>query len=51
MDVNISTVVENHTAELSEEEEEVDYVHTLAWKQHRKHIFILSEAGKPIYSR
>ena len=21
------------------------------WKEHKKHIFILSEAGKPIYSR
>ncbi|KAG1972127.1 vacuolar fusion protein MON1 homolog B [Pimephales promelas] len=22
-----------------------------SWKQHRKHVFVLSEAGKPIYSR
>lgn len=22
-----------------------------SWRQHRKHIFVLSEAGKPIYSR
>lgn len=22
-----------------------------SWRQHRKHVFVLSEAGKPIYSR
>ncbi|XP_078000026.1 vacuolar fusion protein MON1 homolog A-like [Glandiceps talaboti] len=26
-------------------------VHSLQWKRHKKHIFILSEAGKPIYTR
>ncbi|PIK41527.1 hypothetical protein BSL78_21630, partial [Apostichopus japonicus] len=26
-------------------------VHSMKWKKHKKHIFILSEAGKPIYSR
>ncbi|KAJ8032358.1 Protein SAND [Holothuria leucospilota] len=26
-------------------------IHSAAWKKHKKHIFILSEAGKPIYSR
>lgn len=30
---------------------EVDYVHSEEWRQHRKHIFILSASGKPIYSR
>lgn len=34
-----------------EEEEELDFVHTLEWKNKKKHFFILSEAGKPIYSR
>ncbi len=34
-----------------EEEEELDYVHTPEWKLNKKHVFILSEAGKPIYSR
>ncbi|CAG5118875.1 unnamed protein product [Candidula unifasciata] len=28
-----------------------DYVNSLEWKQQRKHIFILSDSGKPIYSR
>eukprot|EP01080_Neovahlkampfia_damariscottae_P011047 gene11047-3755_t len=26
-------------------------VSTLSWRQHKKHIFILTEAGKPIFSR
>lgn len=30
--------------------ETVDYLQDNDWKQHKKHIFILSEAGKPIYS-
>ncbi|XP_059152254.1 protein SAND-like isoform X3 [Physella acuta] len=30
---------------------ETDYVNSLEWKQQKKHIFILSESGKPIYSR
>lgn len=30
-----------------EEEEEA----TEAWRQHQKHVFVLSEAGKPVYSR
>ncbi len=34
-----------------EQDTEVDYVHTAAWRQQRKHFFILSEAGKPIYCR
>ncbi|XP_059152253.1 vacuolar fusion protein MON1 homolog A-like isoform X2 [Physella acuta] len=28
---------------------ETDYVNSLEWKQQKKHIFILSESGKPIY--
>ncbi|ELT95737.1 hypothetical protein CAPTEDRAFT_164017 [Capitella teleta] len=34
-----------------EQEEEVEYVHSQEWRQHRKHVFILSQSGKPIYSR
>ncbi|KAJ8361144.1 hypothetical protein SKAU_G00176690 [Synaphobranchus kaupii] len=43
-----------------EEEEEVqsgggrvkeEDVNSEAWRSHRKHVFVLSEAGKPIYSR
>jgi hypothetical protein len=26
-------------------------VTTLKWKQHKKHMFILTDAGKPIFSR
>ncbi|CAH1784209.1 unnamed protein product [Owenia fusiformis] len=33
------------------EEEELDEVHKPEWKGQKKHVFILSEAGKPIYSR
>ncbi|KAF7665695.1 hypothetical protein LDENG_00135200 [Lucifuga dentata] len=33
---------------LSHREEDVT---TDSWRQHRKHVFVLSEAGKPIYSR
>lgn len=35
-------------ASLSHREEDVT---TDSWRQHRKHVFVLSEAGKPIYSR
>lgn len=45
--VNVSA---NNVSE-EEEEEPVDYVRTPEWRKQRKHIFILSEAGKPIYSR
>lgn len=31
--------------------ESEDDVHTEKWKSQKKHIFVLSEAGKPIYSR
>lgn len=30
---------------------EDDYVNSLEWKEKKKHIFILSSAGKPVYSR
>ncbi|KAH9504805.1 Vacuolar fusion protein MON1 A [Bulinus truncatus] len=30
---------------------ETDYVNSPEWKQQKKHIFILSDSGKPIYSR
>lgn len=39
------------TLETPIEIEVLDYVHTEEWKKQKKHIFILSEAGKPIYSR
>ena len=52
LDHSKSTEEVSHKAqEEEEEEEEVDYVHTLEWKHKKKHVFILSDAGKPIYSR
>eukprot|EP00061_Rhincodon_typus_P006961 g28127.t1 len=33
---------------LSEKEEDIT---AESWRQHRKHIFVFSDAGKPIYSR
>ena len=33
-----------------EEDDDIDYLHDEAWKQHRKHFFVLSSAGKPIYT-
>jgi hypothetical protein len=31
--------------------EELDETQTAEWRQKKKHIFILSESGKPVYSR
>ncbi len=39
------------TLSRTESLEETEYVHSAEWKGHRKHVFILSQAGKPIYSR
>ena len=36
---------------IEEEDDESEDVNSSGWRQHRKHIFILSSAGKPIYSR
>ena len=33
-----------------DDEDDIDYLHDETWKQHRKHFFVLSTAGKPIYS-
>jgi len=32
-------------------EEETDDVKTPEWRGKRKHVFILSDSGKPVYSR
>lgn len=32
------------------DENQFDYMHDSVWREQKKHIFILSEAGKPIYS-
>ncbi|CAL1532083.1 unnamed protein product [Lymnaea stagnalis] len=36
---------------ISSTNSETDYVNSIEWKQQKKHIFILSDSGKPIYSR
>ncbi|XP_054277404.1 protein SAND [Macrosteles quadrilineatus] len=36
---------------LVEEPQEDDYTNSSEWKEKKKHIFILSSAGKPVYSR
>ncbi|GFR72861.1 vacuolar fusion protein MON1 homolog A-like [Elysia marginata] len=42
---------ESPSVALTPSSSETDYVNSLEWKQQKKHIFILSESGKPIYSR
>jgi len=34
-----------------EEEEEINSLSSDVWKTQKRHVFILSESGKPIYSR
>lgn len=43
-----SSPEETPSASFSQRYEDVT---TESWRQHRKHVFVLSEAGKPIYSR
>ena len=46
--------VSKHLVDVSDdhaEEEEIDEVNLPAWKNQKRHIFVLSSAGKPIYSR
>jgi hypothetical protein len=47
------TVSDTSSAAVEEDEEEnaaADW-HTAEWRQQKKHVFILSLAGKPIYTR
>lgn len=50
--VGEKTVTEQHNQDVSPrgraKEEDVS---SEAWRSHRKHVFVLSEAGKPIYTR
>lgn len=50
--VGEKTIEEQHNNDTSPErgtkEEDVS---SEAWRSHRKHVFVLSEAGKPIYTR
>lgn len=41
---------EDFSSESRTKEEEED-VSSEAWRSHRKHVFVLSKAGKPIYTR
>ncbi|XP_037960455.1 vacuolar fusion protein MON1 homolog A [Teleopsis dalmanni] len=45
-----SLAVSNKFSNLAVEDEESDYMNNEEWKNKCEHIFILSEAGKPIYS-
>lgn len=42
---------QRHLSMLIAEEEESEYVHSASWRNQKRHIFILTEAGKPVYSR
>lgn len=44
----LSPISETHLEASSHWDEDVT---AESWRQHRKHVFVLSEAGKPIYSR
>lgn len=50
---NIDTLNLNDSSEKSKTEsfQDDDTVNNLEWKEKKKHIFILSSAGKPVYSR
>ncbi|XP_008291707.1 vacuolar fusion protein MON1 homolog A [Stegastes partitus] len=42
---------EQHNNDFSSERTKEEDVSSEAWRSHRKHVFVLSEAGKPIYTR
>ena len=37
--------------QLEDVNDEVNFTATEAWKSYKKHVFVLSSAGKPIYCR
>lgn len=50
--VGEQTIEEQHNSDIaSESRPKEEDVSSEAWRSHRKHVFVLSEAGKPIYSR
>lgn len=50
--VGEKSIEEQHNNEAaSESRTKEEDVSSEAWRSHRKHVFVLSEAGKPIYSR
>lgn len=50
--VGEKTLEEQHNNDISPESRpKEEDVSSEAWRSHRKHVFVLSEAGKPIYTR
>lgn len=50
--VGEKTIEEQHNNDMSSESRaKEEDVSSEAWRSHRKHVFVLSEAGKPIYTR
>lgn len=50
--VGEKTIEEQHKRNASPESKtKEEDVSSEAWRSHRKHVFVLSEAGKPIYTR
>ncbi len=50
--VGEKTIQEQHNSDISSESRaKEEDVSSEAWRSHRKHVFVLSEAGKPIYTR
>lgn len=46
------TITEQHNKGLSpQSRSKEEDMSSEAWRSHRKHVFVLSEAGKPIYTR
>lgn len=50
--VGEKNIQEQHNNDISSESRaKEEDVSSEAWRSHRKHVFVLSEAGKPIYTR
>lgn len=46
------TITEQHAQDVSpQSRSKEEDMSSEAWRSHRKHVFVLSEAGKPIYTR
>lgn len=46
------TITEQHNQDVSpQNRSKEEDMSSEAWRSHRKHVFVLSEAGKPIYTR
>lgn len=49
--VGEKTIEENNHGASPESRSKTEDVSSESWRSHRKHVFVLSEAGKPIYTR